>query len=108
MLNLLTWALVIYGTTVILVYAKVFDWLRYTLIACHSGEYITPIWLQKTTKHVMSILICPLCTSFWVGVFFGLCHVGPFRCPLLAGLAAAGLMQLLMNTTHANKPAPKI
>lgn len=107
MLDFVLWVLIIYGTTIILVYAKVLDWFRYGLIACHSGEYLTPIWLQKVTKHLMSILICPLCTSFWVGVFFSFCQVGPFHNPVLGGLGAAGLMQILMNITHVNKPQPK-
>ena len=75
MIQLLIFMLVAYGMTTILVYGSIFNGLRNFIHKQGSEEGL------KLTRPIFSFLseliVCPLCTSTWVGFFLSLTMFSP-------------------------------
>lgn len=80
-MNLLTFILACYGMTMILVYSKIFEYVRIKLNSLNS-EMLT------------YMLKCCMCMGFWVGIFVSLILEVPFNC-FIAGCISSGTSYLL-------------
>jgi hypothetical protein len=70
---LLIWLLAAYGMSNILVYGSIFQGLRNFIKAW--GESVLPF--NGVAKFVSDLLSCMMCTSTWVGFFFGIAYYSP-------------------------------
>ena len=70
---LLLFFIATYGMSNILVYGSIFESTRKLITDLGGLPYIGFVF-----KFVSELLSCMMCTSTWVGFFFGLCVVSPF------------------------------
>lgn len=66
-------AIAAYGMTNILVYGSIFEGFRDWLERMSDGYFFSPLF-----KFLSELISCPMCTSTWVGFFFGLFIFSPF------------------------------
>lgn len=63
-MHLLVWSAVVWGVTMIVTTSKIFASLRDAFPHASAGDYVT----RKNA--IGTLLRCPLCFAFWVGLFF--------------------------------------
>ena len=95
---LLLWSFMLYGTTNILVYGSIFQWLR-NLINTMSNN--PKSFLRSFWGFLSEMLKCMMCTSTWVGFFIGgfiyspvseVLSITPYISWALDGMFASGVV----------------
>jgi hypothetical protein len=78
----LIWSLAVYGTSNIIVFSNIFKPVR---------EYL------KDTKFFGKMIVCILCTGFWIGVFWGIFLWSPADAFLTHSYLANAITNLLFD-----------
>jgi hypothetical protein len=73
-MEIFIWVLMAYGMSNILVYGSIFGWLRNGLRNWGENPFAP---LQFVGSFFADLLSCMMCTSTWVGFFFGLALYSP-------------------------------
>jgi hypothetical protein len=74
MLQILTWILISYGITNIVVFGKIFDGARNFLIAWGESKDLP---LYRIFRFFGDLVSCPMCFGFWCGILLNLTLFSP-------------------------------
>jgi hypothetical protein len=78
MIELLLFTFVTYGMTTILVYGSIFNGVR-DFIHQQAQDENGFILTRPIFKFLSGLIVCPLCTSTWVGFFLSLTLFSPIK-----------------------------
>ena len=104
-MHYLIWATMVYGATIILVFGAVFSPIKWKMKEYIDTEKSRGFFLDRLIvplfTTILKIVVCPMCTSFWVGLLVGLCPGYSITgTPFFDGILGSGSVQLIMNLTH--------